>query len=362
MKAENKRLSLSSSCAGGLLPFSMPENVQQKQKTLKRSGCLKQKHQTHQHLSVSHTKHFHDKVQKRHIHFTRYCSCTRPAFIRHYHIPNLYLRRKPFLPSRQHLPSSHNPARITHTMTFSEKLTELVAGRGLAARDHQRRLERKYKQAAEDLKTITDVACEPPATIPAPRSRPESLLSLPERLPSQGTLHNRPPNRIKLQRTQSEIPASILNSIRRSPEGPPDISAIDLTDDQLKRTYSSDNLWNPSTQDMPPLPAMKGFGRYRRFAGADATWQRQTLERSLYDIKGPLLKHLADFDLAEMDPKVWRDYRAKSIGSGSESAASSQRSSICQVLRKVERPCTFDSGKDLDSAVASSGESGINGS
>lgn len=115
--------------------------------------------------------------------------------------------------------------------------------------------------------------------------------------------------------------------MRAPPAGPPDITARDLTPEELKRNYSCDNFWNVKEQPLPPMPQMTGFGRYRRAVDASAQWQLEQIHRSLQDmggLSGLVINHLGDCPPAGLDPDTWREYRAQH--SRASSIASSRSS------------------------------------
>lgn len=154
----------------------------------------------------------------------------------------------------------------------------------------------------------------------------ERTESLPLELPREGTLRPRRPN---IERSHSEIAATIRPSYK-SPTGPPDITAYDLSDDQLQRTYSQTDVWDSKKDRMPPLQPMTGFGKYRRSVHADAEWQMQRYRASLCDL--PLMvRQLGDFGLAGIDPEVWEQVQRDSARSNSfaSSRTSHSASSGC---------------------------------
>jgi len=110
----------------------------------------------------------------------------------------------------------------------------------------------------------------------------------------------------------------------KSPCSPPDITARDLTRDELKRNYSQNNVWNIDEQPLPPMPQMRGFGRYRRSVDAPVEWQMEHLDRHFSDVKGLIVNHLGDNPPAGLDQHSWRMYRAHH--SRTNSAASSRSS------------------------------------
>jgi hypothetical protein len=82
-----------------------------------------------------------------------------------------------------------------------------------------------------------------------------------------------------------------------------------LTSEELKKTYSSDNVWNSETQPLPPLPQLTGFGRYRCSTNAPKEWQLERAEKDLFNIASLVVNHLGDCPPAGMAPEIWKDYK-----------------------------------------------------
>ncbi|EXJ77626.1 hypothetical protein A1O3_09854 [Capronia epimyces CBS 606.96] len=184
-------------------------------------------------------------------------------------------------------------------------------------------MEREYKDAEAALKLITEVANEPRIEHP---SRPPSISStaIPERRnPILGTL--RPPQRPIYERCTSS-PIVPMIATCKTPAGPPDITARELSTEELKRNYSCDNVWHFKDQPLPPMPQMTGFGRYRRAVNAPAQWQLDQLHHNMHDVGAVIVNHLGDCPPAGLDPEMWREYRAhhsrtSSIGSSHSSSS-----------------------------------------
>lgn len=247
---------------------------------------------------------------------------------------------------------------------------------------------------------------------------------------------------MQLQRSQSELPFK-SPVIRAKEEFTPDITAMELNPDQIKRNYSSDDLlkWDKSKNPLPPLNTMRGFGRYRRAECAEPQWYFEHLKRQIRGIEH-LPRMTAGLDMEPMtglSNEEWqmltggvmrRDSTVSSMSTATDSSTclfetgtriargfspsgSSTRSSqtsharkgstlstmnlpadfnspplpsslkraatlpgerrpslplttiqelqsnvgpVAEVYRKVEKPCEFSIGGDLDSAVASDAE------
>ena len=65
-----------------------------------------------------------------------------------------------------------------------------------------------------------------------------------------------------------------------TPDGPPCITARELSPEELKRNYSCDNVWDQKTQPLVPMDEMVGFGRHRRSKNASIEWQVEQLEKA----------------------------------------------------------------------------------
>lgn len=87
--------------------------------------------------------------------------------------------------------------------------------------------------------------------------------------------------------------------MRPQTEFPPDISTMDLSTDQMKRNYSSDDLvtWDKSKFHMPPMGQMRGFGRYRTSVNADPEWYYAHVKRHTKDIADVLPLGQLDMEL-----------------------------------------------------------------
>ncbi|KAH0843136.1 hypothetical protein AYO21_03427 [Fonsecaea monophora] len=214
-----------------------------------------------------------------------------------------------------------------------EKITRLIVGRAVAERSEHKKLEKKYKEAEAALKLITEVAPEP---LPQCLSRPSSLWSaaIPEeaRKPREGVL--RTSQRPNYERSCS-TPAVNHVTPRRSPSGPPDITARSLSQEELKRNYSADSFWDTKIHPLPPMPEMTGFGKYRRAVNASPEWQLEHLHKHLYDMSDIIVGHLGSLPPAGLDSGIWDEYRthharttsfasSRSSTTGLESAVASE--------------------------------------
>ncbi|KIW31520.1 hypothetical protein, variant [Cladophialophora immunda] len=190
-----------------------------------------------------------------------------------------------------------------------EKITRLIVGRAVAERSEHKKLEKKYKEAEAALKLVTEVAPEP---LPQCLSRPSSLwsaaISEDSRKPREGVL--RTAQRPNYERSSS-TPAVTHVTPRRSPSGPPDITARSLSQEELKRNYSSENFWDTKIHPLPPMPEMTGFGKYRRAVNASPEWQLEHLHKHLYDMSDIIVGHLGSQPPVGLDPETWNQYRTQ---------------------------------------------------
>ncbi|KAK5455315.1 hypothetical protein LTS15_006035 [Exophiala xenobiotica] len=206
-----------------------------------------------------------------------------------------------------------------------DQVTKWIAGRGVAERSDQKKLERQYKTVEESLRLVKEVVNEPalPATS-STATAPPSLYGSPN------------PNRRKA-RNESLISAPRLECIRsistpavpalaeKLPSRSPDIPTFDLSKEEVKRNYSCNGEWKLKDQPAIPLPEMTGFGRYRRAVNASRDWQLDRAERSLHEMKTFVFDQLGDCPPVGMDAEIWRGFRAQH--SRSSSIASSVSSS-----------------------------------
>ena len=153
--------------------------------------------------------------------------------------------------------------------------------------------------------------------------------SRPGTCPLEGSVF---PQHAVLDRFRSDVPREPQSSYE-SPTGPPDITAIDLPEDQLLRTYSHSSVWDSKVDPLPPLMQMEGFGRYRRSVHADAAWQQKLFRESTRDL-GQLVEKLGDFELAQPNPEIWAKVRSESMSSFASSATSSGRASEAISLKQ----------------------------
>ncbi|KIX95411.1 uncharacterized protein Z520_08928 [Fonsecaea multimorphosa CBS 102226] len=193
-------------------------------------------------------------------------------------------------------------------MTVWDRITRLIVGRAAAEKSEHKKLEKKYQEAEAALKLITEVAPEP---LPQCLSRAPSVwspaVSAESRRPREGALR-RVSQRPNYERASSTPPVTHVTP-RRSPSGPPDITARSLSQEDLKRNYSSESFWDHSKHPLPPLPEMTGFGKYRRAVNASPEWQLEHLHKDIYDLSDIICGHLGSQPPVGLDPEIWNQYR-----------------------------------------------------
>ncbi|KEF57208.1 uncharacterized protein A1O9_07398, partial [Exophiala aquamarina CBS 119918] len=174
---------------------------------------------------------------------------------------------------------------------------------------------------------------------------------------SEGSIRSVQPPHFERSASSPLLPTT---AILKSPCGPPDITARDLTHDELKRNYSQSNVWNVDEQPLPPMPQMSGFGRFRRSVDAPPEWQMEHLERHFYDVKGLFVSHLGDDPPAGLDHQSWRMYKAHH--SRTNSAASSRSSDMGRPPTVAEEYLDLKTGTRISRGFCASTTSSANSS
>jgi len=141
-----------------------------------------------------------------------------------------------------------------------------------------------------------------------PSSIWSTAISEESRKPREGVL--RSTHRPNYDRSSS-TPAVTHVTPRRSPSGPPDITARSLSQEELKRNYSSESVWDTKIHPLPPMPEMTGFGKYRRAVDASPEWQLENLHKHLYDMSDIICGHLGSQPPVGLDQETWNQYRAQ---------------------------------------------------
>lgn len=120
-----------------------------------------------------------------------------------------------------------------------------------------------------------------------------------------------------------------------TPLGAPDISAADISEEQLARIYSQSSVWDPKKDPVPPMQQMEGFGRFRRSVHANADWQLRRFRGDLQALGPAAMKQLGDFEIAGlkdgvMDNIIRETSSCTSLNSHSDSGDSSTGTRICK--------------------------------
>lgn len=158
---------------------------------------------------------------------------------------------------------------------------------------------------------------------------PPSVYSTPlpeNRTHREGSLRSL--QRPNCERSASTPAVPTLTAYKTPPAGPPDITARDLSKEELKRNYSCDSLWNFEEQPLPPMPQMTGFGRYRRAVDASAQWRMEHLQRHLGDVGGVIVNALGDCPPIGLDSETWRQYRVQHSRANSSASSHSSGSGL----------------------------------
>lgn len=123
-------------------------------------------------------------------------------------------------------------------------------------------------------------------------------------------------------RNESETSsASTQKAPIRSTTGPADITAIDLSDEEIKRNYSTDNVWDPYVQKIPPLLPCAGIGKYRMSIAADPDWQVEMVKQKMACVTPQFVNQMAEVKLGGAHDTVWQrlaseqNSRSSSFGS-----------------------------------------------
>lgn len=118
-----------------------------------------------------------------------------------------------------------------------------------------------------------------------------------------------------------------------SQPGPPDISAADISEEQLARTHNRSSVWDPHICPAPPMQEMEGFGRFRRSVYADADWELNKFRGELQTLGPAAVHHLGDFEIARLKDGVMNNIRTPSfasLASHSDTEESSTGPRICR--------------------------------
>ena len=102
-----------------------------------------------------------------------------------------------------------------------------------------------------------------------------------------------------------------------------------VTEEQLKRNYSFDNVWDREKHGpFAPFPQLKGIGKYRMAAEADADFQISKLHKSMSDLTDDFVDALDDFTISGVDPTVFKKYKAMRRESNASNQSSRSNSQV----------------------------------
>ena len=108
----------------------------------------------------------------------------------------------------------------------------------------------------------------------------------------------------------------------QSPEGPPDVSAIPMTEEQKARTYKSSLSWNAASDDLPPLGGMKGMSYFRRSIKCDSKAEYERY-RSRFDLFRPPSESNQSTKLLDLLPETMERMSFSSNGTSSSASTAS---------------------------------------
>ena len=107
----------------------------------------------------------------------------------------------------------------------------------------------------------------------------------------------------------------------KSLEGPPDITAYPMTEEQKARTYSLSSSWDARSGDPPPLGPMKGLAYFRRSAHCDSEAEFERYQDRLAAL-GPPVEDLRCTTVMDLLPETMKRMSFSSESSSSSSTAS----------------------------------------
>ncbi|KAK5051407.1 hypothetical protein LTR84_003059 [Exophiala bonariae] len=242
-------------------------------------------------------------------------------------------------------------------MVAWENLVKMIVGRGSAEKSEQRQLDRQYKHVEEMNRNTNEVTRESPFDIPSPTPSITTRYTSPNPSKTSGSLRSARPTIYMRCASSPTIPT--LTTFK-SLDGPPDITARDLTHEELKRNYSQGNVWNVHEQPLPPMPQLSGFGRFRRSIDATTEWQMEHLDRHFADCKGLFANQFGDLPPAGLDLPSWRMYRAQH--SRTASAASTRSSEAGRYVTRPEEYLDIKTGTRISRGFCPSTTSSANSS
>ena len=195
---------------------------------------------------------------------------------------------------------------------------------------------------------------------------PTSASTVPSQAPSYELPTRRSRPRPQLQRSQSEIP--VVTNTSAQPTFPPDLSAMDLSLDQIKKNYSVDNFqrWDKAKYPLPPLTALTGIGRYRTSINADPEWRNCHYRKQVSDLSG-LDRIVSELDMATINglsSQEWQALTSTASRRGSAMSSNSTQTTTSSVATyesgNVPQDCNSRVVRGFSPSASSSARSSFN--
>lgn len=139
---------------------------------------------------------------------------------------------------------------------------------------------------------------------------------------------------LELQRSAS-AEAVTSSSKTVTPQLPPCITAYKLDSEQIKKNYSSDNVWDRSMSKLPPVSRTQGFGKYTTAVDADPSWRARHLSRRVMNLGPNLGTPMNIADLCGIDQDEWdqvqQELRRYNTSSSTSADSASSRTSSTSI-------------------------------
>ncbi|KPI41941.1 uncharacterized protein AB675_5659 [Cyphellophora attinorum] len=183
--------------------------------------------------------------------------------------------------------------------SMTTKIAQLFVGTEAAERNHLKRLEREQAQYGKNNKLVSRVTFE--KCPPAPPSR-FRFSKITDPLP----LCRRPKPFIQLEPTPEPVPP-----VEENPKAlidiPPDASAIDMTDADVRRVCSSSALLDTVAwaDNMPAMPEYEGHGRYRLARNVTDERRLECFRKHNASTTDFMLEQVRELDIPGVKPAVY---------------------------------------------------------
>lgn len=136
----------------------------------------------------------------------------------------------------------------------------------------------------------------------------------------------RPPCPQKLQRTHSDVAPTVPYF---QATGPPDLSAADLSDDEIRRTYSTNDLWDIKQQKLAPMLPCSGIGKFRMSTNAEPEFKLEQLRKSCGSLPPGMIDLIPVSDVyRSIGPEVWQQFRSEQVSRHNSFVSSRSSASI----------------------------------